>query len=654
MLNKNTLQSFWRFSRYIISIGEMKLKVFLVFFLNTLSYLFYVLLGDALMEQIVEQIEPSMNLGVSIIELFKNYLFNTEISFHWLILWVLCLCIAEIANASAQYLSGRIYSDTEYHTRMSLVRYVYSCSTESINKCPGEALLENYTDLLAEAIRELIEKVSHDILPSVVFIVSTIIYISVRISGFIGTLLSVIIIFFGVFRYIKMKSVIVYVKSISKFSSERTRAIVEAFQNIASTQSFEGSDYAVDYVNHEHLKETENYRTYTEKAALHTFQADFINNVCRFVVLTGLIFGNLLALDNDSTVVGTILRCSNLTSWIMYTTSEKSKDLVDTVQSFGQATKSLEFFLNLDMDETIETTKPNGYAIELKNLTWSYRNSNNEELKILSDLSLKIDKGDIVAITGKSGIGKSTTLNILTKRLSCNEGQVFIGGKDICQLTSHQTREIFSYLDQIDHLFDDTIKNNITLGRQHTDMEYAQAIKISGLQPLIDKKGDEFVVGKRGTRISGGERRRVSIARALLKKSNVLILDEMNTGIDPITYVNIFHDILDYVRQNNITLIIIDHYNTLNEYCDNIVFLQQGKNPTIGNHESLMESCEEYRDYFNIVKNFKIDVSRQKNETKLNSPKEIEQEVILESSEINDNENEHMKSNEVNNDEDKK
>ncbi len=610
MLNKNTLKSFWRFSGYIISTGKMKLKVFLVFFLNTLSYLFYVLLGDAIMEQIVECIEPSMNLGVSMVELFKNYLLNTQISFHWLVLWVLCLCIAEVANASAQYLSGRIYAETEYHTRMSLVRYVYSCSTESINKCPGEALLENYTDLLAEAIRELIEKVSHDILPSVVFIISTITYISIRISGFVGALLSTIIIFFGIFRYIKMKSVISYVKNISQFSSERTRAIVEAFQNIASTQSFEGSDYAVNYVDQAHLHETNNYRIYTEKAALHTFQADFINNVCRFVVLTGLIFGNLLVFSEDS--VGTILRCSNLVSWIMYTTSEKSKDLVDTVQSFGQAAKSLEFFLSLDMDETVETTKPQGYTIELRNLGWSYKNNNNDELKIFGNLSLKINEGDIVAITGKSGIGKSTTLNILTKRLSCNENQVFIGTKDICQLTSHQTREIFSYLDQIDHLFDDTIKNNITLGRYHTDAEYAKAIKISGLQPLIDKKGNDFVIGKRGTKISGGERRRVSIARALLKKSEILILDEMNTGIDPITYVNIFHDILDYVKENNITLIIIDHYNTLNEYCDNIVFLQQNKDPTIGNHEFLMETCEEYRDYFNIVKNFKIEVENRR------------------------------------------
>ena len=596
MLNKNTLKSFWRFSGYIISTGKMKLKVFLVFFLNTLSYLFYVLLGDSLMEKIIENVGPSMNLGASIGQLFSDYLFNADISFHWLVLWILCLCAAEIANASAQYLSGRIYASAPS----------YSCSTESINKCPGEALLENYTDLLAEAIRELIEKVSHDILPAVVFIISTIIYISVKISGFIGALLLFIIIFFGVFRYIKMKSIIQYVKNISKFSSERTRTIVESFQNIASAQSFEGSEYAVEYVNKAHLQETENYRIYTEKAALHTFQADFINNLCRFIVLTGLIFGNLLVFGEDS--VGTILRCSNLVSWIMYTTSEKSKDLVDTVQSFGQASKSLEFFLTLDMDETVETVQPKGYKIQLKNLKWSYKSRDNDELKIIRDLSLNMKEGSITAITGKSGIGKSTTLNILTKRLSCDEGQVFIGGKDICQLTPHQTREIFSYLDQIDHLFDDTIKNNITLGRYHSDEEYVKAIKISGLQTLIDKKGDDFVIGKRGTKISGGERRRVSIARALLKKSQVLILDEMNTGIDPITYVNIFHDILDYVKENKITLIIIDHYNTLNEYCDNIVFLQEGINPTIGTHEFLMENSDEYRNYFNIVKNFKIEV----------------------------------------------
>ena len=218
----------------------------------------------------------------------------------------------------------------------------------------------------------------------------------------------------------------------------------------------------------------------------------------------------------------------------------------------------------------------------VENLNFNY--SKNPKVKSISNVNFNIKKGEMVGIIGKSGAGKSTLINLLLGLLKSSDGEVKIDYKE------KDIQNLFSYVPQDIFLLDDSLRKNIAFGEndhQINDYKIMEIVEASGLKSLINKnkEGLNLIVGERGVRLSGGEKQRVGIARALYKKSKILILDEATSSLDTVTEKQIMDSINKL--KNKFTILIVTHRLSTIEACDRIFLIKNGKLIDEGNLEYL-------------------------------------------------------------------
>lgn len=168
--------------------------------------------------------------------------------------------------------------------------------------------------------------------------------------------------------------------------------------------------------------------------------------------------------------------------------------------------------------------------IQFENISFSY----NEERKILDNISFSINKGEKIAIVGKSGSGKSTLLKLLLRYYENYDGEIKLDDKSIKDISLTSLYKLISIIQQNVFMFDDSIKANVALYGDYTDEEIDNAIRNSGLEELLKNlpMGKDSSVGENGSNLSGGEKQRISIARALVKNTPIILLDEATGSLD--------------------------------------------------------------------------------------------------------------------------
>ena len=242
--------------------------------------------------------------------------------------------------------------------------------------------------------------------------------------------------------------------------------------------------------------------------------------------------------------------------------------------------------------------KLNGFSekIEVKDLTYGYE----PESPVLKDLDVQFDAGKSYAIVGGSGSGKSTLLNLLMGSSSNYQGEICIDGVSIKNIESESLYQLMTSVQQNVFVFNDTIRNNVTMFHEFPDKEVTLALERSGLSEFIEKHGEEFVCGENGANLSGGERQRISIARALLRKSPILLVDEATAALDAATARAVSFSILNLV---GMTRIVVTHRleeAILRRYDKSLVM----KNGTIceqGNFDTLMQQKGQFYSLFQIA-----------------------------------------------------
>lgn len=227
-------------------------------------------------------------------------------------------------------------------------------------------------------------------------------------------------------------------------------------------------------------------------------------------------------------------------------------------------------------------------SIEFKDFSFSYPNESNE---ILSGVSLVIKQGETVGIVGKTGSGKSTLVRQLIHQFPVNDGQIFINGEDINDLQKESVRQLVSYVPQEHILFSRSVYKNVALGSvSHvSEEEVDMAIEKADFSKDIENLplGLDTVVGEYGVTLSGGQKQRLAIARAFMKNSAILILDDSLSAVDGKTEANIIHNIKEY--RNNKTNIIVAHRLSAVMHANKIIVLDDGKIVESGSHEELMK-----------------------------------------------------------------
>ena len=223
-------------------------------------------------------------------------------------------------------------------------------------------------------------------------------------------------------------------------------------------------------------------------------------------------------------------------------------------------------------------------AVVINNINFKYEKEN-----VLKDFSLEVKKGQTVALVGQSGSGKSTIANLLTRFYDVNEGQITIDGIDIKDMNIHSLRDLMGLVTQDSILFNDTIKNNILIGKETaTDEEIIEALKIANAYEFVKDLplGIETNIGDAGGKLSGGQKQRLSIARAVLKNPPIMVLDEATSALDTESE-KLVQVALENMMQNRTSIVIAHRLSTIQK-ADMIVVMQKGRIVEQGNHEQLM------------------------------------------------------------------
>ena len=234
--------------------------------------------------------------------------------------------------------------------------------------------------------------------------------------------------------------------------------------------------------------------------------------------------------------------------------------------------------------------------VKFKNITFKY---NSTESEVLKNVNIDILGGKMTSLVGHSGAGKSTILNLIPRFYDCNEGDITIDNQSIYSSKIQSLRKNISLVSQDTTLFDDTIRNNIAYAiSDATQEQIEEAAKYSFANEFIEKLPNKYdtLIGENGIRLSGGEKQRLSIARAILKKSQIILLDEATSSLDAETESKI-QSAINFLTKNRTTLVIAHRLSTILN-SDKIYVIEAGKVVGEGKHEELLKNSPVYKNFY--------------------------------------------------------
>ena len=321
-----------------------------------------------------------------------------------------------------------------------------------------------------------------------------------------------------------------------------------------------------------------------------------------FLIGLSIIFvifiGGQLYIDGKIDSVGVIAKFSIyvlMLTWPVATIGWVS----NIIQQAEASQKRINEFLQEkpDIQNINNSSTPINGDIIFDNVTFIYPDTN---IKALDGISFHIPKGKNVAIIGRTGSGKSTILDLISRMYDPTEGNILIDNKNIKELNLNNLRNSISVVPQESFLFSDTINNNIKFGKINASQEeIIEAAKLAQVhQNIIDfKDGYESILGERGVSLSGGQRQRVSIARALLKNADIYLFDDCLSAVDTDTEEKILNNLSQIAKDK--TRIIVSHRITVTRNADFILMLENGKIVEQGTHQELFQKQGIYRQYYN-------------------------------------------------------
>lgn len=239
--------------------------------------------------------------------------------------------------------------------------------------------------------------------------------------------------------------------------------------------------------------------------------------------------------------------------------------------------------------------KQKGY-IEFRNVSFRYPGA---EEDVLHDISFTAKPGETTAFIGSTGSGKSTVVNLVPRFYDVSEGAIYIDGIDIRDVKQHDLREKIGYVPQKGILFSGDIESNLRYAKEDaTAQEIAEAARIAQATEIIEAKPEKYAtpISQGGTNVSGGQKQRLSIARALVKRAEIYIFDDSFSALDFKTDAKLRTELNKMIRETQATVLLVAQRISSIMHADRIVVLDKGRVAGIGTHEELMESCEVYQE----------------------------------------------------------
>ena len=370
--------------------------------------------------------------------------------------------------------------------------------------------------------------------------------------------------------------------------------LMEIFKNHKLMKIFQKEDYeknrAIEYINN--LKET------SRKINIVFVRASPIMEALTGIMIAFLIFVSAKLVMNNE------LEVSNFFSFLaaMMLAYQPVRSLATLNIVVQQGLSGAKRVLPIIDDENQVRDAPNANNlilsngdIEFKNVSFNYGNEKNT----LNKVNIKIPGKKMTSLVGHSGAGKSTILNLIPRFYNINEGDIQIDENSIYDAKLTSLREKVSMVSQETTLFDDTIKNNIAYAKLNaTKEEIEEAAKFSFADEFINKLPNKYetLIGENGIRLSGGEKQRLSIARAILKKSPIILLDEATSSLDAETE-NKIQKAINFLTEGKTTVVIAHRLSTILN-SDKIYVIDNGKVAGEGKHEDLLKNSDIYKNFY--------------------------------------------------------
>ena len=246
---------------------------------------------------------------------------------------------------------------------------------------------------------------------------------------------------------------------------------------------------------------------------------------------------------------------------------------------------------------SVKWSDPQG-EISFDHVSFSYSSGDPliREREILKDMSFTIHAGEMVALVGRSGCGKSTVFNLLCRLYDHQHGRILLDGQDIRTLTKDSVRDNMTVVSQNPYIFNLSVRDNLRLAKSDmTDEEMKNACAMACIDEDIEEmpKGYDTVIGEGGVNLSGGQRQRLAIARSILKDYRVILFDEATSALDNVTQAKI-QKAIEKIGENR-TIVLIAHRLSTVIHADRILYMEDGKIMAEGSHEELLKNCEAYR-----------------------------------------------------------
>ena len=429
-----------------------------------------------------------------------------------------------------------------------------------------------------------------------IIIISYMLSIDVKLTLYTITPLPFLsIIIYKLSKKINIKSLRVQ-ESLSKL----TTVAQESFSGISIIKSYTIEDELnkhIDDISHE---------TQTRHVDLAKFQAWFLPMMVLLIGLSNILViyigGNqFISGKIELGILAEFIIYVNMLTWPVAT--------VGWVTSIVQQAEASQARINQFLKEKINVINKNSElktiegVLEFNNVNFTYDETN---IKALSNISFRLEMGKSLGVIGPVGCGKSTLLELIVRNYDPQSGKILIDNTDLKSHNKNNVRDYISYVPQTTFLFSDTIKNNIRFGKNDaSDSEIKKYAKISCINDEIEEFPKKYnsILGERGINLSGGQKQRIALARALIKKPKILLLDDCLSAVDVKTEKEISNNLQNY--SEDITKIIVSQRTSILKNCDRIIVMNNSEIIETGTHNELIKNTQGYYYQINFKQNKK-------------------------------------------------
>lgn len=536
----------------LIKINISKFKYSLLLFF--LTYLIVIILS---------LIEPVL-FG----EILDSILDNSSLLNTILIKKILLLCSIILCSFFLTFIYRRIIFSTGRKIKQGILNDLIHCFEirridffETVDKGTFVSYITNDIDYLWSIISHGSIEVTRVMLFTIIGYIISINYVNFSLSSSVFIIFPIFLYFIIKLNYVSQK----FIRKKKDLEANLSKVINDGFVGFQVIKSYVNESQIIDKFNNVNNFIKEKDIEYSKSIAKIDFVSVFFKGLSFSIAC---IYGIYLVTKNVISI-GSFIAFNSIIQKVLsgyvYT-----GNLVKKANEIKIINKRLDFLYEMNLEPSHNLSMPNNSNITIKNLTFKYKDQNDN---ILENINLEIPYGSFIGIMGKTGVGKTTFVNLLTKFYEINDNTILFNNVDINDIDSNDFYSHISYVMQDDFIYDDTIRYNIELGKKYNLKNINDSLKKADFLETINNLPQKYdtYIGNSGIKLSGGQKQRLILSRNVLKNSDILIIDNGLTGLDKETRKNIINELS---KNNKITLILVSDIIDDFENADKIYILE--------------------------------------------------------------------------------